>query len=337
MTDNLLHRYISAHTFLRTSIAAVTFLTAATVLCGEVAYGQQAVPNQVLADLIRQQKLVSGEQTVKAVLDQNQAIITCERNPNDNDDACKRRAILIAKCVFDSQPNEIQKTKIQFLNLKNNSLSTVGIKRSEITMFGDGKMDEKDLLASIDFSTEGVGGGADQAQVADGEMLLQRTMLLRRIDKMKERGTNVTAFMNIFNEIEGLAKSGDTKKLGVRIQYLSEKVSEQEKMVQETAARRPVGSATVGAGRPMTVSGGSTSSGPVAALPPNLVAALNQAQVGPQVTEQVRNLRDTLLKMQANGPRPQRALQTLDDAILSKDVFKMLAAFEAVPKILKGD
>src|SRR5271170_418666 len=85
----------------------------------------QSVPNTVLADLIKRQHLTSAGQSVKAVLDNNQAIITCDRNPNDDDEACKRRAILIAKCVFDSQPNEIDKTKIQFLDLKNASVAIV--------------------------------------------------------------------------------------------------------------------------------------------------------------------------------------------------------------------
>src|SRR5277367_6478391 len=92
MTDNMLpKRRAKIRLSHNRNLLACALIAACTVCManGEAAYCQQGVPSQVLADLIRAQKLVADEQTVKAVLDQNQAIITCDRNPGDNDEACK--------------------------------------------------------------------------------------------------------------------------------------------------------------------------------------------------------------------------------------------------------
>ncbi|HEY9683915.1 MAG TPA: hypothetical protein V6C86_20195 [Oculatellaceae cyanobacterium] len=295
-------------------------------ICGGSVHAQ-VIQNDVLADLIKKKELAAPDQNVKATLSQNEAIITCDRHATDDDSMCKLRAILIAKCVFDSQPNEIQKSKIQFLDLKKNSVSTATIKRSEIVLFGEGKLDKKELMSSIDYVTEGPSVSKDSSQVADGELQTQRMMLLRRIQKMKERGTNVTAFMTIFNEIEGLAKANSDKtKLEERIEYLSEKVSEQERMLHQ-ATQRPALTSPPG-------SGGSTDVGSSFGESPKISAAL--ASIDSKVAAQVRSIRNLLLGMQSlPDPRPKQALKTLDDAIMTKDIRQISSAGQQVIQTLQ--
>ncbi|HEY9759561.1 MAG TPA: hypothetical protein V6C97_30665 [Oculatellaceae cyanobacterium] len=297
-------------------------------ICGGAVRAQE-IQNDVLADLIKKKELAAPDQNVKATLSQNEAIITCDRHATDDDSICKLRAILIAKCVFDSQPNDIQKTKIQFLDLKKNSVSTATIKRSEIVLFGEGKLDKKELMSSIDYVTEGPSISKDSSQVAEGEFETQRLMLLRRIQKMKERGTNVTAFMTIFNEIEGLAKANNDKaKLEERIEYLSEKVSEQERMLHQATQRPAVTTASSpggGGGGGSADVGGSSHESKIN----NALASIN-----PKLAGDVRAVREKLLGLQAL-PQVKDALTVLDRAILTRNVTTITDAGRQVLQMLQ--
>jgi hypothetical protein len=305
---------------------AVMTLTCCLLLGGTVQ--AQEIQNEALADLITKKDLAGSEQNVKAALTQNEALITCDRHATDDDNMCKLRAILMAKCVFDSQPNEIQRTKIQFLNLKNNSVSIATIKRSEIILFGEGKLDKKALMSSIDYIIEGPGRAKDAAQVADGDLQNQRTMLLRRIQKMKERGTNVTPFMNIFREIEGMAKSNSDKaKLGDKILYLSDKVSEQERALEQVAQRPSK------AGGSYSYAALNASTGSSYSMPADIKADLDA--IDPGVAEQCRNIRTALVRIQGD-PRARQALDTLDRAIRTRNVMEIGFAAQNVINVLQS-
>ena len=80
------------------------------------------------------------------------------------------QAILVAKAIFDSQPEAIQKTKVILFDYSANKCRTIVVKRAEIKMYATNGMSQKALLSSIDFNVTGAGGAGSQAdlKVADG-------------------------------------------------------------------------------------------------------------------------------------------------------------------------
>ena len=266
----------------------------------------EEIPNQALADLITQQKILPSGQSVKAVVDQFQATVTTELRAKDSDDATKLRAVLIAKCVFDSQPASVQKAVIVFLDYATNAVDTVTIKRAEVTAFGEGKLDEKALLATIDFDKKGV--EKEQSAVVKGDMQAQREMLLDRITRMKSKGTNVSAFMNIFSEIETLAQSDDKSKLKERIEYLSEKVSEQESALKAAQIRQRSSNTSS-----HVATSASANSSSASGLTPDLARALDDANM-PQAKDPIGQMRMILIFLKDNP-----TLNSLDSAVMSKN------------------
>jgi hypothetical protein len=201
-----------------------------------------------LADIVRQARVIDPSAKLHATVSGDEVDITSESTPKSNDDACKVQAILVAKAIFDSQPDAIQKTKVILFDYTSNKCRTIVVKRAEIKLYASNGMSQSALLSSIDFNVTGAGGAGAQTElkVADGPLQNERLLLLGRITKMKAAGTNVMAFMSIFNDLEAIAATNDQVKTQTKLEYVADKVGEQEKTI----------SAAKSAGKPSTASGG---------------------------------------------------------------------------------
>jgi hypothetical protein len=193
-----------------------------------------------LADVVRQTRVIDPSAKLHATISGDEVDITSESTPKSNDDACKVQAILVAKAIFDSQPESIQKTKVILFDYSANKCRTIVVKRAEIKMYATNGMSQKALLSSIDFNVTGAGGAGAQTdlKVADGSLQNERLLLLGRITKMKASGTNVTAFMSIFNDLEATAATNDQVKTQAKLEYVADKVGEQEKAISAAKSSR---------------------------------------------------------------------------------------------------
>jgi hypothetical protein len=69
--------------------------------------------------------------------------------------------------------------------------------------------------------------------VAPGIDFERRLLVWRRIEKLKQQGTGVSPFEKTSQEIEGLAKAGETQKVAERLTFIESKLSEQEAQVRQ--------------------------------------------------------------------------------------------------------
>jgi hypothetical protein len=187
-----------------------------------------------LAEIVRQTRAIDPSAKLHATINGDEVTITSESMPKSNDDACKVQAILVAKALFDSQPDSIQKTKVILFDYPGNKCRTIVIKRAEIKLYASNGMSEKALLSSVDFTvtSAGAGGAPTDLKVVDGPLQNERLLLLGRITRMKAAGTNVTAFMSIFNDLEAAAATNDQGKTQAKLEYVADKVDEQEKVIR---------------------------------------------------------------------------------------------------------
>jgi hypothetical protein len=186
-----------------------------------------------LAEIVRQARVIDPSAKLHVTFSGDEVDVTSESTPKSNDDACKVQAILVAKAIFDSQSDSIQKTKVVLFDYSANKCRTIVVKRAEIKLYATNGMSQKALLSSIDFDVTGAGGAGAQAElkVADGPLQNERLLLLGRIMKMKAAGTNVAAFMSIFNDLEATAATNDQAKTQTKLEYVADKVDEQEKTI----------------------------------------------------------------------------------------------------------
>lgn len=233
------------------SILAFTFaLASICVFCPPSQAGDEAT-DQAVVDLIRHANLVNASYKLTASISNDEALITTQKKPKETDAECKIQAVLIAKTAFEAIPGNIQRVKVLFLDYAADASSSVQVSRAEVKLFGSGAMSEKDLLSSIIITNSGASTSASSGNTAvqAGPAQTDRLLLLGRIENLKKQGTNVSAFMSYFNQIEEAAKSGDEKSVNEKVAYLRDHVSEQEKMVKQAhAVSSGVHSSAIGGG-----------------------------------------------------------------------------------------
>ena len=192
--------------------------------------------------VIRNAKIVTDDSPIRASIINQEAIITTKRNPKATDKDCKIEAIMIGKVLVDTYNKEILRVKILFSDYENQKYTSVSLSKGDLTAFGDGKLNQEDLLNSLQLTTykEDVspfaargGETATTTGITPGPLLDKRLLLLSRIESLKQKGTNVKAYMDYFNTIEDAVKNSDEDKVKALTTSLSEKLNDQEKMRQQ--------------------------------------------------------------------------------------------------------
>ncbi|MFA6208390.1 MAG: hypothetical protein WCT03_06640 [Candidatus Obscuribacterales bacterium] len=201
-----------------------------------------AITPSEMVIVIRNAKIVTADAPVRASLINQEAIITTKRNPKANDKDCKIEAIMIGKVLVDTYSKEILRVKVLFSDYENQKYTSVSLSKGDLTAFGDGKLNQDELLNSLQLTTfkEDVSPFSDRASesgtttgISPGPLLDKRLLLLSRIESLKQKGTNVKAYMDYFNTIEDAVKNSDEEKVKSLSASLSEKLNDQEKMRQQ--------------------------------------------------------------------------------------------------------
>lgn len=210
--------------------------------------GFAEAPNLTPAEMvlvIRNAKIVTAESPLRASLINQEAIITTKRNAKATDKDCKIDAIMIGKVLVDTYSKEILRVKVLFSDYENGKYTSVSLSKGDLTAFADGKLTQEDLLSSLQLTTykedvspfsEKGGESATTTGISPGPLLDKRLLLLSRIEGLKQKGTNVKAYMDYFNTIEDAVKNSDEEKVKSLTVSLSEKLNDQEKMRQQAHA-----------------------------------------------------------------------------------------------------
>ena len=221
-----------------TTVSLVAFLVSNFCFVCPPATAAEAAAGQAIVDLIRHANIVPSDYKLTASVSDEEALVTTQRKPKATDADCKILSALIAKTAFEAIPENIQRVKVVLLDYDADASSSVVVNRAVIKLFGSGGLSEKELLGSLALTTSGGSSSksSEDSSVQSGPQEVDRMLLLGRIEKLKSKGTNVSAFMNFFNQIEGAAKSGDEAGVASKVSYLREKLTDQEQLVKQAQA-----------------------------------------------------------------------------------------------------
>ncbi len=167
----------------------------------------------------------------------DQIIVATERKPKSSDNECKIEAVLIGKVIFETVPDDFQRTKVLLFDYANHKCSKVSVKRAEVKLYGTGGLSEKELLSSLELTTS---DSADQnaPTVVPGPMQGTRLALIARIDRLKARGTNTAPFDKMFQALEDSAKANDQDAVRSQCGELKRVLDEEYEMVRSAKRGR---------------------------------------------------------------------------------------------------
>jgi hypothetical protein len=243
----------------RVSKAGLTAAVVVSVLCA-------LTPSLVLADapsvaamtqVLRNAKVVNTDRALHLSIGNKRVLIITERGAKSTDKDCRIDAVLLAKTLIDTYSSEIISVKVLFSKADSDKLTQVNVTTGDVKAFGSGQISEDDLLSSLDVqevSAESAGPGDTSANttpdLVPGPFLEKRLILMQQIDSMEKKGTGVKPFRDLFNKIEADVKNGDQTSAMSDIQYLSEKLGEQQKVLKDLSSpRRPTGAIGASGGR----------------------------------------------------------------------------------------
>jgi hypothetical protein len=209
-----------------------------TISGAEAAEATGAERNAQLVTLLRSAKLINPSYELKVAISSDEIQITTQKKPKATADELKIQAVLLSKTAFDTISSGPQRVKLTFLDFNPEGYTEVHVKRAEVMLFGEGKLSQKDLLASLDITSSQVEGEAAAPGAVAGPLQTERTMALERINRLKAAGTNVTAFMKLFDEVEESAKKNDEEKVKPQLADLRRRLKDQEEILEGLAQRR---------------------------------------------------------------------------------------------------
>jgi hypothetical protein len=170
-------------------------------------------------------------------------VVLTDRSSTAQDRDCKIDAVLCAKTLLDAYGEQITQVKVLFSRGPDLPATQVTVIPGDVKAYGSGQIPLSAFLDSIDLvevkpdsATAAPGAGAQAASEAD----LKRAQLKQRIDALKARGTGVKPFENILNKIEQEESAHQDKQAAADIDFLSEKLGEQESTIK-AMSQRPKG------------------------------------------------------------------------------------------------
>jgi hypothetical protein len=274
----------------------LNFVLLATI-AGLLAFPAQAAPlsTSEMVLLLREAKVVSPTSRLDVLHSDQEVTVITKRSAKMLDDDCKIKAVLMAKALMDAQPKQLASVKVIYTLDGDSSVSRVVVGAGDIHAFANGTITEKQLLASLDLTTESTeGADSDKTSVAPGPLKEKRMVLRSRIEALKQGGTGIKPFQKLFDEIEDLSKAGKAKEASALISELSSKISTQESLRDQ--AKR------TSAGRGVKGQQGSTpvvAAGPQQGWKPG--NNFNDANKQKMIQEKVACLRSHLQQMQNSG------------------------------------
>jgi len=176
-----------------------------------------------LVELAKQAKVVESGQFIEAAVNGAEADIRTGCTAQDTEKDLKIDAVLIAKSILTAYKGQITRVKVIFSCQRQNPREVI-VTQGDVIAFGSGQMSEKDLFSSLAITESGT-TPADRkpvppviTRVAAGPFWFERYSLLRQIDTLKAKGSDVKQFQEMFDkaQLHAVAKDPDATKQDVQ-------------------------------------------------------------------------------------------------------------------------
>jgi hypothetical protein len=232
LANPLSHKTIISYLIPTAIIACCTLLPASAQ--------QTATPTEMVA-ILRNAKVVNPQYPLRANLNEHEAVVTTQRNPKATDKDCKIDAVIMAKTLVDTFPGEILRVKVLFSDYDKQTCSEIKISKGDVESYGSGTIKQDEFLDSLEVQTfkendspfDVNAGKSLSVGAAPGFLQDKRLVLFSRIEALEQKGTNVKAFREYFQQIEDLVKKGDETQAATMIDSLSSSLDDQEKARQQ--------------------------------------------------------------------------------------------------------
>ncbi|MBX9666707.1 MAG: hypothetical protein K2X93_03770 [Candidatus Obscuribacterales bacterium] len=186
--------------------------------------------------------------------------VLAEKNATASDRDLKVDAIFLAKALIEGSSGQIDRVKVLF-SQTDKPERFILIDKKVVEDYGAGKLTPDQLFTSMTLTPLQAEKTPD---VAEGPLLERRLLVWRRIEKLKDQGTGVQTFQQLFQKMEqGVKNSESPETLVQSLSFLEVKLTDQEGLVKQakkTALGRGINQPS---GKP-----GASASGPPAQQPP---------------------------------------------------------------------
>lgn len=187
-----------------------------------------------LGSLLRDPKVKISATSTTVVGTGPAVTVVAEESDKASDQDLKIDAIFLSKTLIEGAPSQVQAVKVLF-SQSGKEGRYINVSQNEIRDYGSGKLSAVQLLASLRFTEV---EPDDAPDIKPGLQYERRLLLWNRIEKLRTGGTGVKAFQSIFQDLETAVSGGDTKQIKQKIEYLENKLSEQEenlKLIRKAA------------------------------------------------------------------------------------------------------
>jgi hypothetical protein len=220
------------------SVLLVSLLSVAFIACACASETAPAKGNAALVTLMRRAKVIDPSYNLAVTVSNEQIEITTQKKSKATESELKIQSVLLSKIAFDTIASGPQRIKIMFFDFDASGCSEVEVKRAEVLLFGEGKLSQKDLLASLEIkSTQALDETTGSSAVGAGPLQPDRLLAMARMERLKTRGTNVTAFQKLFDQVEEAAKADQKDQVSSLLTDLNRRLKDQEDVIKALAQR----------------------------------------------------------------------------------------------------
>jgi biotin operon repressor len=145
-----------------------------------------------------------------------------------SDSDMKIDAVFLAKALIDGSAGQVQSVKVLFSTPDRKPRFTM-VDKTTVDNYGSGKLSPEKLLATLVLVEVEPETGP---QVADGPCMERRLLVWKRIERLKQQGTGVAPFQQLFQQIETSLKTADSATIQQKLDFLESKLKEQEEQVK---------------------------------------------------------------------------------------------------------
>ncbi len=235
--------------------ASLGFVIAVVLGIAGTLPAESKLSSEQVSQIVEESKVLGSDTRVRVEINdsEHEAVITTIRNPKATDRDCKIDSVLIAKKIFDADPQGLARVRVVFYDYNNtNNYKQVVVHEADVKAFALHVINQDTLLAGLDMPSGQVKqtryppgrpnkDASQSLEVLPGIYHGERMQLLGQISALQERGVGVTPYMNQFFQIEEKVRSGDDAEVIKLMQSLTEKVnllSDQYNKAQEQKRRQ---------------------------------------------------------------------------------------------------
>ena len=237
------------------------------VLANASAVFAEELSPSALTEVLRNSKIIKPDRSLRLSVSGRKVLILTDRNLKASDKDCQIDAVLLAKSLVDTYPDQVTRVMVLFSRQNSDKITQINVTAGDVKAFGSGQISEDALLSSLDMQEVSAlsadSGNADKGattNLAPGPFMEKRLILVHQIDELESKGTGVKPFRDLFSKIEADITKGDEKSAADDIRYLAEKLGEQAKLLKQVStSEKAMHSASSSATSSNTTSSGTTS------------------------------------------------------------------------------